>query len=463
MNIKDVDDKPMDIHTKKKMWIHKYRRVKPEAGSDHRNTSADEEVKHRRTGSKKAKVKQKKKSRGNTKSLIKAAEIETTKAASKQLEGGEEVHQASMLAYETLRPVSAATGKGASLLKESILEQKRRKYKIVTPMAESGMISKQSVVNKASKTAINIVTKNTAKRAAKAGAVKSTKAAVKKAAKETAKTVTKTTTKAVVSTAGTVAGTAATGVGGVLIGQAAGEVAGLAIDYKDMRQTVRNRKIKFFLDKMKAEQKQTDSVAKMVRDIIGSKAKFYVGKASLAMIGVLGGALSLIALVAIPLVLIITLLYNSPLALFLPPLTSGDTVQTVTSTYVAEFISEVETLAKDHTGYDEGEIIYRDPDGNVITPMPQQDIMSVYMVEYGVGDTASIMNDRAKKRLKHVVEDMCQYTTSDRTEERKDEKNKKYDVTILEVNVVIKDYQDMVAEYRFSQEQITLIEQMMNY
>ncbi|MBQ8232515.1 MAG: hydrolase [Lachnospiraceae bacterium] len=461
MNIRKVDDKPMDIHTKKGMRIHKYRRVKPEAGSDHRNTSAEEKVKHRRTGSKIAKLEQKKKSRSNTKRLIKAAEVETTKAASEKLEGGEEVHQASMLAYEALRPVSAATGKGASLLKESMLEQKRKKYKIVTPMAENGIISKQSIVNKASKTAINKVTSNTAKHAVKAGAEKKAETTAKRAAKETAKTVTKVTTKAVVSTAGTVAGTAATGVGGVLIGQAT--VAGLAIDHKDMRQTVRNRKIKFFLDKMKAEQKQTDSVAKMIRDTIGSKAKFYVGKAAVAILGVLGGIASIIALVAIPIVLIITLLYNSPLALFLPPLTSGDTVQTVTNTYVTEFVSEVETLARDHTRYDEGEVIYRDPDGNVITPMPQQDIMSVYMVEYGVGDTASIMSDRAKKRLKNVVEDMCQYTTSDRTEERKDDKNKKYDVTILEVNVVIKDYQDMVAEYRFSQEQITLIEQMMNY
>lgn len=458
MNIKKVDDKPMDIHTKKKMRIHKYRRVKPEARSNHRNASAEEAVKHHRTGSKKAKLEQKK-SHSNTKRLLKAAEAETTKAASEQLEGGEEVHQASMLAYEALRPLSAANGKGVSLLKESMLEQKRRKYKIVTPMAESGMISKQSVGNKASKTAINKVTKNTVKRTAKEGTEKIAKTTAKKAAKKTAKTVTKTTTKAVVSTAGT----AATGVGGVLIGQATGEVAGLAVDHKDMRQKVRNHKIKFFLDKMKAEQKQADSVAKMVRDIIGSKAKFYVGKAAVAILGVLGGIVSIIALVAIPIVLIITLLYNSPLALFLPPLTTGDTVQTVTNTYVAEFISEVETLAKDHTGYDEGEVIYRDPDGNVITPLPQQDIMSVYMVEYGVGDTASIMSDRAKKRLKNVVEDMCQYTTDDRTEERKDDKNKKYDVTILEVNVVIKDYQDMVAEYRFSQDQITLIEQMMNY
>ena len=449
----------MDIHTKKKMQIHEYKNVKCEAD----NAASEERIKHRRANFEGSTREQKKKSRSNTKNLLKAAETGSTKVVSEQMEGGEELHQASMLAYEALRPVSAVTGKGASLLKESILEQKRRKYKIVTPVGQNNMVPKQPVVNKASKAAVHKVTKSTAKRTAKAGAEKTTRAAAKKVAKETVKTVSKTATKAVVSAAGTVAGTATTGVGGFLIGQAAGEVAGLAIDYKDMRQSVRNRKIRYFVDKMKAEQKQTDSVAKMIRDIIGSKARFYVGKAAVAILGVLGGILSLIALVAIPIVVIITLLYNSPLALFLPPLTAGDTVHAVTNTYVAEFISEVETLTNDHTGYDEGEIVYRDPDGNVITPMPQQDIMSVYMVEYGVGDTASIMSDRAKKRLKNVVEDMCQYSTSDRTEERKDKKNKKYKVTILEVNVVIKDYQDMVAEYRFSQEQITLIEQMMNY
>ena len=46
---------------------------------------------------------------------------------------------------------------------------------------------------------------------------------------------------------------------------------------------------------------------------------------------------------------------------------------------------------------------------------------------------------------------------------RKNENGKEYEVQILEVNVVIKDYQDMIKEYRFSQEQIEMIEQMMNY
>ena len=196
-------------------------------------------------------------------------------------------------------------------------------------------------------------------------------------------------------------------------------------------------------------------------DFIGSKIRGYGVEATLIILGILGGILSLIALVAVPVVLIITILYNSPLALFLPPLSGGDTVQALTQTYVAEFIAEAEREADDHVGYDEGEIYYRDPDENVVLPTPQKDILCVYMVKYGVGDTATVMNEKARRRLLGVVEDMCSYSTSDRTEKRKDGKGKKYDVTILEVHVVIKDYRDMAVEYAFSEEQMELLEMMM--
>lgn len=289
----------------------------------------------------------KKRRRQKANVFAKAAKVETAKVTAKQVDGGEEMQEAALLAQETLRPVSAVTDKGSKHIKSSI------------------------------------------------------------------------------------------------------------------QHSVRSRRLKFFVDKVKAEQKQTDSVSKKMRDMIGSKAKFYVGKAALAVLGAMGGILSLVALVAVPVVVIITLLYHSPLALFLPPFISGDTVQVVTDSYVSDFITEVETLANNHAGYDEGEIYYRDSVGNVITPGPQKDIMCVYMVKYGVGEMANVMNHKGKKRLKGVVDDMCQYSTTDRTEERKDAKGKKYDITILEVNAVIKDYQDMIAEYGFSQEQIELVEVMM--
>lgn len=49
-------------------------------------------------------------------------------------------------------------------------------------------------------------------------------------------------------------------------------------------------------------------------------------------------------------------------------------------------------------------------------PSNYYDIMAVYMVKHGVGDTATVMNDTSKGWLQAVVNDMCSYTTS--TEQR---------------------------------------------
>ena len=111
-------------------------------------------------------------------------------------------------------------------------------------------------------------------------------------------------------------------------------------------------------------------------------------------------------------VAIVAVLYNSPFALFLPPLESGDAVQTVTSAYVSEFYRDVNTLASEHTGCDLGEIVYVDYEGMEANPSNYYDIMAVYMVKHGVGDTATVMNDKSKDWLQAVVNDMCSYTTS---------------------------------------------------
>lgn len=193
-----------------------------------------------------------------------------------------------------------------------------------------------------------------------------------------------------------------------------------------------------------------------------SRLSYEVARIAARTTGLLGGLLGLITVVVVPVILIVTILYNSPFALFLPPLEDGETIHQVTSAYVSEFISDVEEFAKEHIGYDEAEIVYYDTDGNVVVTPRHTDIMYVYMVKYGVGDTAIIMNDLSRKRLKSVVDDMCSYTISTRTEERPDEAGKLYEVTVLEVHVVWKDYQDMIEVYDFSEEQTKLIEEMMN-
>lgn len=78
-------------------------------------------------------------------------------------------------------------------------------------------------------------------------------------------------------------------------------------------------------------------------------------------------------------------------------------MQTVTSAYVSEFNRDVNTKVNEHTGYDFGELVYVDYEGMDENPSNYYDIMAVYMVKYGVGDTATIMNDISKGWLQTVV------------------------------------------------------------
>ena len=326
-----------------------------------------------------------------------------------QVEGGQEVSQAAYLAYEVSRPVTGTASRGASLFRKKAVAEAKKHIKKV----EAG--------------------KKLAKKTVKKAASNTAKTAVRETAKETAKITTKVATK---TTA------------------------------KDAKMANRSRKIKFFVDKMKAQENQTDSVAKLVKDLIVRKAVLWV-KAAAPVIGlVLLLLVLLVAVVAVPVIAAIAILYNSPFALFLPPLESGDTVQTVTSAYVQEFNRDVNTQVNEHTGYDIGELVYVDYEGMDENPSNYYDIMAVYMVKYGVGDTATVMNDKSKGWLQAVVNDMCSYTTSNGTKdvEETDADGNVTTVTksVLYVNVTIKSYRDMISVYGFNSDQVEMLEQIMS-
>ena len=84
--------------------------------------------------------------------------------------------------------------------------------------------------------------------------------------------------------AATAEGTAVAPGVGTAIGLAAGYAAGVSIEAKDEKMTNRSRKIKFCLEKMKAQENQTDSVAKLVKDLIVRKAITWV-KAAAPVVG----------------------------------------------------------------------------------------------------------------------------------------------------------------------------------
>ncbi len=158
------------------------------------------------------------------------------------MEGGSEVYESYMVARNLSRPVESATDAG------------RRLYRTQAAKAKEKRIKKVQAGKKISKKAA----KDSAEKAAK----ETSKAAAKAAAKETAKTA----AKAAAATAGTAAGTATTGVGGVLIGAAAGEAVGIAMDKKDVKNSTRNRMIQLFVAKLRQEENQ-DSIGKALKDI----------------------------------------------------------------------------------------------------------------------------------------------------------------------------------------------------
>lgn len=465
MKIKKVDDTPMNIHTKQKtrLNIHEAKTTgikghnvysvnrSPKIKSVSVNTTEQGKKSYRKATIHQVKVEKNSRIhqyRKNIKdsnkpvktkgSSIKLAGAAGANATMNQMEGGDEVRNATLLAYGVSRPVTGTASKGAALFKRQVMEAKKRKIKQI----QAG----KKLAKKTAKKAIKDVPKKVVKETAK------------ETAKESAKIAAKVGTKVATTAVGTVV---APGVG-TAIGYAAGVAVEAKIEHDDMIATNRSRKIKFFLDKMKAQDNQQDSFFKLAKDLILKKVSTSI-KQVLVVIGpFLLILVLLIIMICVPVIGVVATIYNSPFAIFLPPLEDGDTVQTVASSYVAEFNRDINTLANEHIGYDAGEIVYVDYEGTSATPTNYYDIICVYMVKHGIGDTATIMNETSKGWLQDVVDDMCSYTTSTRTNTVNNDDGTTSSSTVFCVNVTLKDYRDMITEYSFSAEQIELIKEMMS-
>ena len=281
-------------------------------------------------------------------------------------------------------------------------------------------------------------------------AKKSVKNTSRNVAKKTSKKVVKDTTKEGTKLAVKI-GTTAAGPEGTLIGMAAGEAVGMKIENTFYRAEQKSRMMKYFMDKLKPGEEQNDSIFKLVRSLIKNKMSYMIKQVA-SLLAPLVVPILVVVMVATGIVFpIIAVLYNSPFAIFLPPLESGDTIQTVTTQYVAEFNQEIQTLVDEHKDADEGRKVYVDYEGMNSEPSNYYDIMCVYMVKYGYENTATKMNETNKQNLKAVFDDMCKYTTEKVTE-------KKY----LEVRITLKSYTEMSVEYQFDEERKETLNQLMS-
>lgn len=354
-----------------------------------------------------------------------------------EMEGGNEIHDAYMAAYTLAKPATNAVDAGRNLYRSQVAKAKQdklRKKQSGSRIKEKAV--KESAVKKARKTA---------------------QTAAKETAKETGKKAAKETSKAAAKTA---AATAGTGAGGILVGTLAGEAVGIEMDKRDVKNSTRSRMIKLFVAKMRQEDNQ-DNIGKALKDIVlmrfSMMAKYivkYVGLFLLALFAV-------VALIALPVIAVIAVIYNSPFAIFFPSISSGETTQEVLSAYVSEFNDEVNAELNDHAGYDTSEKIYVNYEGSG-TPDNFCDILMVYMVKHGDGDTATDMTDKAKQNLKIIFDDMCSFRITSRTDTETDEEGNTTTTTVKEVRVELKSCYDMVSVYGFNAEEQEVLAQLMN-
>lgn len=354
-----------------------------------------------------------------------------------EMEGGSEIHDAYMAAYTLAKPATNAVDAGRNLYRSQVAKAKQdklRKKQSGSRIKEKAV--KESAVKKARKTA---------------------QTAAKETAKETGKKAAKETSKAAAKTA---AATAGTGAGGILVGTLAGEAVGIEMDKRDVKNSTRSRMIKLFVAKMRQEDNQ-DNIGKALKDIVlmrfSMMAKYivkYVGLFLLALFAI-------VALIALSVIAVIAVIYNSPFAIFFPSISSGETTQEVLSAYVSEFNDEVNAELNDHAGYDTSEKIYVNYEGSG-TPDNFCDILMVYMVKHGDGDTATDMTDKAKQNLKIIFDDMCSFRITSRTDTETDEEGNTTTTTVKEVRVELKSCYDMVSVYGFNAEEQEVLAQLMN-
>lgn len=433
LNIKKVDDKPMVIHTKEKAKLHI--KQEPEAKIKGRNILVVERSpKIARANTEGAADSKKVARKGNPDQINhkegSVVKEEVRKSVQKENDVYTQYHKSKQDRGKKISKKNGTVGSVTSVGAKATLDQMEGGNEVYG----SYMVAKNlpRLVESATDAGRRLYRLQSAKAQAKRiKKVQAGRKIGKKAAKDSAAKAAKETTKA----------------------------AGIAMDRKDVKNSTRNRMIQLFIAKLRQEENQ-DSIGKALKDIVLMRfsvmAKYIIRYVGLFLLVLF----ALVALMALPIIAVIAIIYNSPFAIFFPSISSGETTQNVLSAYVAEFNGDVNSELTNHSGYDTSEKIYVDFEG-ADSPDNYYDILAVYMVKYGDGDTATDMTDKAQENLKEVFDDMCSYSISSRTDMDTDDEGNTTTTTVKEVNVELKTYRDMISEYGFNAEKQEILEELM--
>jgi len=228
------------------------------------------------------------------------------------------------------------------------------------------------------------------------------------------------------------------------------------------------RLLSYASDKFSQEE-QRDSLLKVAGDLLAGKVKAAAANALLSI----GAALLPALIPAFTIVLIITLLFNSPFSILLPKLSEEPGAVEVLLEYTEDFREKVQEELADPGSGDETELIYEDYEGDG-EPDNMADILMVYMVSHGFGDTATVMTQKNKRALKDTFDEMTSLDITYRTEVREQSyeeedfygnitiRTEEVEIRIKEVRITLLTSEDMVRAGIFTEEETEILRYLMS-
>ena len=235
---------------------------------------------------------------------------------------------------------------------------------------------------------------------------------------------------------------------------------------KDRAATL--RLLSYASDKLSQEE-QKDSLLKVAKDLL-------LGRAKAAAIGKLlsiGASLVPVLVPVFIVAVIITLLFNSPFSVLLPKLSEEPGVVEILAEYTEDFKEKVEEELADPGSGDETELIYEDYEGDG-EPGNMADILMVYMVKHGFGDTATVMTEKNRRALKDTFDEMTSMRITYRTEivEQSYEEEDSYgnvtirteevEIKIKEVRITLLTSEDIIRTGIFTEEETEILRYLMS-
>lgn len=349
MDIKRVDEKKMEIHTKKepKLKVHEKKSLFDKSGAKKpKRRSPLGKVKDRHDTSKESI-----KLRQQRLHVVAAA----GKAVSKEVEGGEEIRESVELMTVAASPMASAGQKAANLyrkrkkeqkqLNDKKRERKKRRMKACDEDARMEELERRKTAIKTREKTPNKKDKN------------------KKSDDKNDK------------------GKSKGGSGG-------GKLAA-------------TKMIEAFAERFRLDQENQKSLMQSLAETAKAELALLVQQIVAVIAPYVLGTIGVISAVAIVVVAVLAVIYNSPLAVFFPmPETGYDNPRMVLSEYYKEFNEEVMKL--ENSGE---EIIYQNTK-NGVAISNYNDTLMVYMVLYGTGQPGYVMDEQGKKNLKKVFDEM---------------------------------------------------------